>query len=92
MKCRKYKTDKQPLPRVEEPPIPYNSSVSQDNSIVSVFGQVKSIEEGPDSCYDKLKTEADEKFGQKERMSVEEYFGKLRYMVDAHYENIQSQD
>lgn len=89
---KKQKTDKQSIPRVEEPPIPYNASVSQDNSIVSSLVQANSLEEGPNNCYDKLKAEADEKFGQKERMSVEEYFGKLRYMVNAHYENIQSQD
>lgn len=88
MTRKKHKTDKQSIPRVEEPPIPYNASVNQDSSIVSTIGQVQSIEESFDSRYDKLKAEADEKFGQKERMSVEEYFGKLRYMVNAHYENM----
>ncbi|MBP5664228.1 MAG: hypothetical protein J6X16_08165 [Bacteroidales bacterium] len=60
--------------------------LKKHDSIVATLGQVESAEEGPDSCYDKLKAEADEIFGQKERMPVEEYFGKLRYMVNAHYE------
>ena len=48
--------------------------------------------EGFDACYAKLKAEADEKFGNKELMTVEEYFGKLRYMVNAYYDDIQGQN
>ena len=44
--------------------------------------------EGFDACYTKLKAEADEKFGVKDRMTVEEYFGKLWYIVEGLYENI----
>ena len=47
--------------------------------------------EGFDARYAKLKAEADEKFGVKEYMTVEEYFGKLRYIVNAYYDGIQNQ-
>ena len=43
-----------------------------------------------DENFERLKAEADAKFGDKEYMSVDEYFGKLRYIVDGLYE-IQSQ-
>ena len=92
MTKKTYPNKEESTPKVAEPPIPYNASVDQNSCIASTIGQVQSIEESLDSRYDKLKAEADEKFGQKERMSVEEYFGKLRYMVNAYYENLQSQD
>lgn len=44
-----------------------------------------------DACYAKLKAEADEKFGVKELMTVDEYFGKLWYIVNAYYDGIQNQ-
>jgi hypothetical protein len=44
--------------------------------------------DGFDACYARLKAEADEKFGKKERMTVDEYFGKLWYIVNGLYENI----
>ena len=40
----------------------------------------------------KLKAEADEKYGAKEQMSVDEYFGKLTHIVDGIYENLPSQN
>ena len=47
--------------------------------------------EGFDACYARLKAEADAKFGNKELMTVDEYFGKLWYMVNAYYDGIQNQ-
>lgn len=88
MTHKKHKADKQSIPRVEEPPIPCNASVNQDSSIVSTIGQVQSIEESLDSRYDKLKAEADKKFGQKDRMSVEEYFDEVWSMVLKKHENL----
>ena len=41
-----------------------------------------------DAYYNQLKAEADAKFGVKKRMTVEEYFGKLRYMVNAYYDTL----
>ena len=38
-----------------------------------------------DACFKKLKSEADERFGQKDRMTVDEYFDKLGYIVDGLY-------
>ena len=42
-----------------------------------------------DALYMKLKAEADKIYGQKKRMTVEEYFGKLRYIVNGYYESLQ---
>lgn len=56
-------------------------------------GKCKSKEtpEKTDTYYNQLKMEADKEFGVKEFMTVEEYFGKLRYMVNAYYDSIQNQ-
>ncbi len=39
-------------------------------------------------CFDKLKLEADRKYGDKDLMSVDEYFDKLQFVVDGLYFNI----
>ena len=54
-------------------------------------GKVPSREELYES-YVKYKAEADAIYGKKKRMTVEEYFGKLRYMINRYYESVQSQD
>ena len=41
-----------------------------------------------DALYMKLKAEADKIYGKKKRMTVEEYFGKLRYIVNGYYESL----
>ena len=38
-------------------------------------------------CFDKLKLEADRKYGDKDLMSVDEYFDKLQFVVDGLYIN-----
>lgn len=45
-----------------------------------------------EDLYNALKAEADTKFGKKDVMSVEEYFGKLRFMVNGYYEKLQGKD
>ena len=41
-----------------------------------------------DEAYVKLKAEADAKYGTGKRMSVDEYFDKLWYIVEGLYENV----
>ncbi len=36
--------------------------------------------------------EANQKYGKRKRMTPEEYFGKLKYIVNAYYDSVQSQD
>ena len=94
MKTKKYKSKEKPLPRVEEPVATYGSTVANSNDVViSSLSPEPSDDkpEGFDACYARLKAEADAKFGVKDRMTVEEYFGKLRYMVNAYYDGIQNQ-
>ena len=38
--------------------------------------------------FERLLFEAEQIYGDKELMSVDEYFGKLRYIVNACYDNI----
>ena len=77
---------------------PYNNDNQQDDILSEpavAYGNevIEHIKEKPawfDENFERLKAEADAKFGEKELMSVDEYFGKLRYIVDGLYE-VQSQ-
>ena len=91
MKTKKYKSKENPLPQVEEPVATYGSTVANSNDVVISSLSPESSDDKPegfDACYAKLKAEADEKFGNKELMTVDEYFGKLWYIVKGLYENI----
>ena len=91
MKTKKYNQKEKSLPKVEEPVVPYGTATNISNDVVISSLKSESIDEKPegfDACYAQLKAEADEKFGIKERMSVDEYFGKLWYIVNGLYENI----
>ena len=91
MKTKKYKSKEKPLPKAEEPVVTYGPTAANNNDVVISHLSSESLGEKPegfDACYAKLKAEADEKFGNKELMTVEEYFGKLWYIVEGLYENI----
>ena len=91
MKTKKYKSKEKPLSKVEEPVTTYGSRVANSNDVVISNLSSVSLDDKPegfDACYAKLKAEADEKFGNKELMTVDEYFGKLWYIVKGLYENI----
>ena len=91
MKTKKYKSKENPLPKVEEPVATYGPTVANSNDVVISNLSSDSLDDKPegfDACYAKLKAEADEKFGNKELMTVDEYFGKLWYIVKGLYENI----
>ena len=95
MKTKKYKSKEKPLSKVEEPVATYGPTVANSNDVVISNLSSESLDDKPegfDACYARLKAEADAKFGVKERMTVEEYFGKLRYMVNAYYDNLQDKD
>ena len=91
MKTKKYKSKEKPLPKVEEPVATYGSTVANSNDVVISNLSSESSDDKPegfDACYARLKAEADEKFSNKELMTVDEYFGKLWYIVKGLYENI----
>ena len=92
MKTKKYKSKEKPLPKAAEPVATYGPTATISNDTVISNLMPDSFDEKPegfDACYARLKAEADEKFGKKELMTVDEYFGKLRYMVNAYYDDIQ---
>lgn len=92
MKTKKYIQKEKPLSKVEEPVVAYGPTVASSNDAVISSMTFESLDEKPnglDACYAQLKAEADALFGVKKRMTVEEYFGKLRYMVNAYYDNLQ---
>lgn len=91
MKTKKYKSKEKPLPKAEEPVATYGPTAAISNDAVFSSLTPDSFDEKPegfDACYARLKAEADEKFGTKEFMTVDEYFGKLWYIVEGLYENI----
>ena len=91
MKTKKHKSKEKSLPKVEEPVATYGPTAANSNDVIIPNLSSESLgdkPEGFDAHYAKLKAEADEKFGNKELMTVEEYFGKLWYIVEGLYENI----
>jgi hypothetical protein len=91
MKTKKYKSKEKPLPKAEEPVVTYSPTATISNETALSSLTPDSFDEKPegfDECYARLKAEADEKFGTKELMTVDEYFGKLWYIVEGLYENI----
>lgn len=95
MKTKKYKSKEKPLTKAEEPIATYSQAAAISNdTVISSLTPESSDEkpEGFDACYARLKAEADTIFGIKKRMTVDDYFGKLRYMVNAYYDNVQDQD
>jgi len=89
MKTKKYKSKEKALPKVEDPVTTYGTTVANSNDVVISNLSSESSDDKPegfDACYAKLKAEADEKFGVKELMTVDEYFGKLWYIVERLYE------
>ena len=88
MKTKKYKSKEKPLPKVEEPVATYGSTAASNDVVISNLSSdsLDDKPEGFDACYARLKAEADEKFGNKELMTVDEYFGKLWYIVERLYE------
>lgn len=91
MKTKKYNQKEKPLSKVEEPVATYGTVSNICNDTVISNLTLESIDEmsDMDTYYNQLKAEADAKFGVKKRMTLEEYFGKLRYMVNAYYDNVQ---
>jgi len=90
MKTKKYNQKEKPLSKVEEPVATYGTASNICNDTVISNLTPESIDEmsDMDAYYNRLKAEADAKFGVKKRMTVEEYFGKLRYMVNAYYDTL----
>ena len=91
MKTKKYKPKEKPLPKAEQPVATYGPTAAISNDAVISSLTPNSFDEKPegfDACYARLKAEADEKFSTKELMTVDEYFGKLWYIVEGLYENI----
>ena len=89
MKTKKYKSKEKSLSQVEEPVTTYGATIANSNDVVISNLSSESLDDKPegfDACYAKLKAEADEKFGNKELMTVDEYFGKLWYIVEGLYE------
>ncbi|MBO4654369.1 MAG: hypothetical protein J5644_02360 [Bacteroidales bacterium] len=91
MKSKKYKIKESKIPEVGEPSIPYTIVNPHTTSIYPISSTSESLDcivEKYKPLCEKLKTEADEKYGKKDLMSVDEYFGKLWYIVEGLYEHL----
>ena len=92
MKTKKNNQKDKLVSKVEEPMATYGTTAAISNDVVISNLASEYMDENPKECdalYDQLKAEADALFGVKKRMTVDEYFGKLRYMVNAYYDNVQ---
>lgn len=88
MEHKSYDVEEQALPMTGEPIVEYGRCSPNTDAVLSTFNGTNS----PDALYAKLKAEADEIFGVKKRYTPEEYFEKLKYMVNGYYDNIQGQN
>lgn len=92
MKTKKNNQKDKLVSKVEEPIATYGTTAANSNDAVISNLASEYMDENPKECdalYNQLKAEADALFGVKKRMTVDEYFGKLRYMVNAYYDNVQ---
>ena len=92
MKTKKNNQKDKLVSKVEEPMATYGTTAAISNDVVISNLASEYMDENSKECdalYDQLKAEADALFGVKKRMTVDEYFGKLRYMVNAYYDNVQ---
>ena len=93
MNSKKYNPVENDLPKVEEPIAAYGSVAIQNKGCIgsTSAGQIANSEPKQiEDRFNELKSEADTIYGVKKRMTVDEYFGKLRYMVNAFYDNVQN--
>ena len=89
MAKKKYEPKEKKLPEAAEPVMPYNSTT--DRSGLASLSPNQIPNEKPvwfDTQYAKLKSKADKIYGTGERMSVDDYFGKLWYIVEGLYEHL----
>lgn len=92
MKTKKYTLKDFPLPKAEEPVVTYGYPAQIDNDTIVLSPSSESQDEIPEELkarFARWKAEADKIYGKKKRMTVDEYFGKLRYIVNAYYDDIQ---
>lgn len=91
MAIKPYDNEDAPLSIAAEPTTAYGYSVPNDNAVLSTFGRrdtyVKNTKKF-DEQYEKLKAEADEIFGVKELSTADEFFGKVRHIVNGLYEQL----
>lgn len=91
MVSKKCKIKEIKTPEVGEPSIPYttvNPNIVNTIPTSSTPEPLNHVMEKYKPHYDKLKKEADEKYGKKELMTVDEYFDKLWYIVEGFYEHL----
>lgn len=92
MKTKKYTLKDFPPSTAEEPIATYGypSQIGNDTVVSSLsFESQDEIPEELKARFARWKAEADKIYGKKKRMTVDEYFGKLRYIVNAYYDDIQ---
>lgn len=86
-----YDTEDQPMPTVAEPTATYGQTAINGNGILSGFNNPDFTQKKPlgfDEHYRVLKDKADKVYGKDRRMTPEEYFGKLWYVVEGLYEHV----
>ena len=90
MAIKPYNDEETPQPVASEPATAYGYSTSDSNAILSTFSRKgKSAKTDRfNELYTKLKEEADEKYGVKELMTTDEFFGKVRHIVNGLYEQL----
>ena len=90
-KTKPYTNDEEPQNVASEPFTPFGRTANNDNGIMTSLCDHNNSNGTPDQLvdrYEQWKAEADKIYGNNKRMSPEEYFGKLWYVVERAYEHV----
>lgn len=88
-KPRPYNTDEEPQTMASEPMLQYGCATNAGNRVLSTLcNNSKKTTECTSANYEQWKAEADELYGKNKRMTPEEYFDKLWYVVERAYEHV----
>lgn len=95
MNRKPYEIQNDATAAVAEPAVPFGSTATMFRTVASrldLSGEDDKKSDWFNNNFERLMLEANQKYGKRKRMTPEEYFGKLKYIVNAYYDSVQSQD
>ena len=91
MAIKPYNNEETSQSVASEPTTAYSCPTPDNNAILSSLSRAGKSARNTDrfdELYTKLKEEADKKYGVKELMTTDEFFGKVRHIVNGLYEQL----
>ena len=92
MSTKSYDVQEESTMTVAEPAVAYGRTATMYRTSASrldISRKDDGKSEWLNDNYERLLSEADQKYGRKKWMTPEEYFGKLKHIVNAYYDSVQ---